>query len=76
MPNAASTVPHMEPRDELAIEIATDLSTLEKDIEEWKAGDRSDYDEWNRLNYTISNLNNEVNELEHLEHIHEGGLIS
>ena len=69
-------MPNIEPREELAIEIETELSTLEKDIEEWKAGDRSDYDEWNRLNYSIASLNDDVNELEHLEHIHEGGLFS
>ena len=69
-------MPNIEPREELAIEIETELSTLEKDIEEWKAGDRSDYDEWNRFNYSIASLNDDVNELEHLEHIHEGGLIS
>ena len=69
-------MPNLEPREELAIDIDAELSTLEKDIEEWEAGDRSDYDEWNRLNYSIKNLTEEVSYLEQLEHIHVGGLIS
>ena len=69
-------MPNLDPREALAIDIAAELSTLEKDIEEWEAGDRSDYDEWNRLNYSIKNLTEEVSYLEQLEHIHEGGLIS
>ena len=62
-------MPNLEPREELAIDIDAELSTLEKDIEEWEAGDRSDYDEWNRLNYSIKNLTEEVSYLEQLEHI-------
>ena len=69
-------MPNLEPREELAIDIDAELSTLEKDIEEWEAGDRSDYDERNRLNYSIKNLTEEVSYLEQLEHIHEGRLIS
>jgi hypothetical protein len=66
----------MEPREELAISISNGISTLEREIEEWKGSDRTDVAFYERLQQDEKELSLAVEELDMLNHIHEGGYMN
>jgi len=65
-----------QPREQLAIDISDGISTLEREIEEWKGSDRTDVAFYERLQQDEKELSLAVEELDMLNHIHEGGYMN